>query len=168
MQKIARWNENLEVLEACLRPIAQRPVDITDSDWTSKLTGARHPLDQAGVRGDAEALLAEVIDSYSRCEENERQAIRQLFDRYRSFSWAAALPFPPMTAARFRSHLILFSITDQRLDTRDAILNLKDICNVARSHGVETAPILNEVAGISSDANKYGMGSTRGLLLAAR
>ena len=167
MNKIAEWEENLAILEAYLQPIAQRPVDITDPNWLSKLTSAPHPIDRAGVRVDAEALLAELIDSYPTCEDNDRRAIRLLFDKYKSFSWAATLAVPATTPEHFRSHLILFSIKDQGRDTRDAILNLKDLCELAKSNGVKIEPILKEIAEISSDENKYGMCSTRTLLLAA-
>ena len=37
----------------------------------------------------------------------------------------------------------------------------------ARPAGVKTGPILEEIAELSSDVNKYGMGSTRSLLLSS-
>jgi hypothetical protein len=85
----------------------------------------------------------------------------------RSFSWAAALPYRPITDESFRAHLILFSIKDQGRDTRDAILALQAICATATSAGVKIGPILKEIAELSSDVNKYRMGSTRSLLLRA-
>jgi hypothetical protein len=51
---------------------------------------------------------------------------------------------------------------------RMAILWLQDISAKARSAGIQIKPILEEVAGLSSEINKYGMGSTKGLLLNAR
>jgi len=167
MDKIREWEETLASMDARLRPIAEQLVDTTDPDWVSKLTGAPDPLDRAGVRVEAEALLAELIASYPSCDQDERQAIRLLFTRYRSFSWAATLPFPATTPETFRSHLILFSIKDHGRDTRDAIVTLKELCQSAKSNGVRLEPLLREIATISSDENKYGMGSTRALLLAA-
>jgi hypothetical protein len=107
----------------------------------------------------------EVIESYLNRDDATRQAIRQLFAKNRSFSWAANLPFPPTTAEDFRSHLILLSIKDQGIDTRDTILWLQELCTRASSAGVDTEPVLREVALLSRDEDKYGMGSTRSLLL---
>jgi len=61
--------------------------------------------------------------------------------------------------------LILFSINDQGRDSRDALLTLQEICQNARTAGLEIAPVLREIAAMSSDADKYGMGSTRQMLL---
>ena len=165
MDKLADWEETISILDACLRPIAQRPVDITDPAWFTKLTGGSHPLDEAGVRSEAEILLAEVIEHYLMRDDATRQAIRELFAKNRCFSWAAHLPFSPTTPEGFRFHLILLSIKDQGIDTRDTILWLQDLCKKASSAGVDTEPVLREVALLSSDADKYGMGSTRSLLL---
>ena len=165
MNKLADWTETISILDAYLRPIAQRPVDIGDPEWFTKLRGGPHPLDAAGVRADAESLLVEVIEHYRKGDDATRQAIRELFARNRSFSWAATLPFPPTTPETFRSHLILLAIIDQGLDSRDTILSLEDMCQRARSAGVDTEPVLRVVASLCSDEDKYGMGSMRSLLL---
>ena len=165
MDKSADWNETLSILDAYLRPIAQRPVDIRDPEWLSKLSGNPHPLDEAGVRSETESLLAEVLEYYLKRDDATRQAIRELFAKNRSFSWAATLPFPPTTPENFRSHLILLAINDQGLDSRDTILLLQDLCERASSADVDTEPVLREVAPLCSDEDKYGMGSTRSLLL---
>jgi hypothetical protein len=54
---------------------------------------------------------------------------------------------------------------DQGRDSRDALLTLQEICHEAVAAGADTAPVLREVAELSSSANKYGMGSTRDMLL---
>lgn len=154
-------------LEERLLPIARRPVDITDPHWISRLPGANHPLEEAGVRAEAEALLEELIDEYLNCPPDTRKAIRKLFTKYDAFSWAAALPYEPTTGASFLRHLVLFSIKDQGKDTRDAIIWLRDLCRAAAAVGIVAAPILESVAELSSDENRYGMGSTRRLLLNA-
>ena len=165
MDKLADWNDTLSILDVYLRPIAQRPVDIGDPEWFTKLSGGAHPLDEAGVRSETESLLAEVIEYYLKRDDVTRQAIRELFAKNRNFSWAATLPFPPTTREDFRSHLILFAINDQGLDSRDAILLLQDLCKRASSADVDTEPVLREVAPLCSDEDKYGMGSTRSMLL---
>ena len=52
----------------------------------------------------------------------------------------------------------------QGRDSRDALLWLQDLCREAKNAGVNPRPMLREVAELSSDKNKYGMGSTREML----
>jgi len=152
-------------LEDRLRPIARRPVDVTRPGWVERLQAGVSPLDEAGVRHQVESLLNELIAAYAPGTEETRAAIRRMFAEYSSFAWAAALSTPRTSAASLREHLILFSMQDQGRDSRDALLTLQDICREASAVGVDTAPILREVAAMSSAANKYGMGSTRDMLL---
>jgi len=154
-------------LEQRLRPIADRPVDITKPGWGLRLTQSPHPLDEADVRVEAETLLHELISFYLAGVEDDREAVRKLFAEYRAFAWAASLPFEPTNEENFRQHLLLFSMKDQGRDGRDAILLLQDLCKRASDAGVNVAPVLKEVAALSNDQNKYGMGSTRGMLLKA-
>jgi len=154
-------------LEERLRPIADRPVDITKPGWDVRLTRSPHPLDEAGVRGDAEVLVEELLSFYQVSGEDIRHAVRKLFVEYRAFAWAAILPFDPTTEEAFRRHLVLFSMKDQGSDSRDALLSLQYLCRQARSAGVNSTRVLKEVAELSSDMNKYGMGSTKQMLLQA-
>jgi len=117
------------------------------------------------VRAETANLLSELIAYYWACAEEERQVLRQLFGDHRSFSWAARLPYKALSDESFRAHLLLFSMKDQGRDTRDAILELQHKCSTAAAAGLEIGPILKEIAEISSDADKYRMGSTRTLLL---
>ncbi len=167
MNKLTEWKEWIGLLDAMIKPIATRPIDITDPDWFTKLQTFPNPLEQAGVKTETENLLSELITYYPTRDDETRGAIRKLFADNRSFSWAAALSYKPITDESFRAHLILFSIKDQGRDTRDAILALQSVCAIATSAGVKIAPILKEVAELSSDVNKYRMGSTRSLLLRA-
>jgi hypothetical protein len=152
-------------LDERLRPIAKRPVGFTGLIWMALFKGRASPLDEAGIRPEAEGLLEELLDEYGSGEEAIRAAIRGLLRRCPSFAWAATLPYPPGTEEGFRRHLLLFSIRDQGRDSRDAILLLQDLCQQATEAGIDPAPILREIAQLSSDENKYGMGSTRELLL---
>src|SRR5690349_1675016 len=154
-------------LEQRLRPIADRPVDITKPGWGLRLTQSPNPLDEAGMRPETESFLQELFNVYRASGEDEREAVRKLFEQYRAFAWAASLPFEPTTEENFRQHLLLFSIKDQGRDSRDAILLLQDLCQRAKAAGVNTAPVLKDVATLSSDKNKFGIGSTNGLLLKA-
>jgi hypothetical protein len=167
MKDVTDWE--IQVLDFAERPrlIADRPVDLNDANWLAKLKQAPPPLDEAGVRSETEALLEDIVDEYQTSGEDTRQAIRKFFERYRAFSWAATLPFAPTTDEYFRRHLVLFSIKDQGRDARVAILSLQALCHTANAAAVSTRSILREVAELSSDEDKYQMGSTKRLLLNA-
>jgi len=160
--------EDLELrimdLEQRLAPIANRPVDITRPGWTEELQQSRHPFDRAGIRAEAESLLEELIRRYRNGTDADRQAIRKLFVEYKALAWAASLPFAPTNEVHARQHLLLFSMKDQGQDSRDALLSLQDLCRTAQQAGVDLAPLLVEVAQLSSDENRFGMGSTRQML----
>jgi hypothetical protein len=122
-------------------------------------------LARLGVAGPAEALLGNIIEVYAIGDETVRAAIRRLFDRYTSFRWGAGLPRDWHTAAEFRAHLIHLSACDQGDDPRDEILTLQDLCDRARPEGIDVDHILTEVAAMSSDVDRYGMGSMRDIIL---
>lgn len=149
----------MEPLDARLKPIAESKVDIGDPEWVEKLK-SMEPLDQAGIRPQAQALLGKVLEAYRRAPEEDRRRIRDLFQRYGAFAWAAALPHRPTTEDRFRQHLLLYAVVDQGTDSRDAVLLLDALLEEAGKAGVEVKPILREVAALASDTDKYGMGST--------
>src|SRR5262245_56306439 len=128
MSTLEDWELRIMELEERLRPIAQRPVDVTRPGWFERLQGSKPPLDEAGVRDEMESLLADLIAAYSQANEETRSAIRQLFSEYRSFAWAAAVSEPCTSLAGLRQHLILFSMKDQGRDSRDALLTLQEIC----------------------------------------
>jgi hypothetical protein len=88
-----------------------------------------------------------------------------MFAEYRSFAWAAALSTPRTSVEGLRQHLILFSMKDQGRDSRDALLTVQEIVREADTAGVDKAAALREVAVMSSSTNRYGMGSTRDILL---
>ncbi|TQM84040.1 hypothetical protein FHX81_6478 [Saccharothrix saharensis] len=159
----AAIEEDVALLDAVLEPVAKAPVDLSDPDWMVKLRAAPHPLDRAGVRPEAEAVLAEILDRYA-ADEVARPGLRALFDRYTSFRWAVNPRFPT-TPDGVRSALLLLSVRDQGADTRDELMALWALCDEARAAGVAVDPILREVAAISSDVDRYGMGSVRDILL---
>lgn len=153
-------------LDAIYRPVVERPVDLSDPQAFTNL-GATIEADlrRLNVGDRAQAVLRAVVQAYAGGDETVRAAIRRLFDRYTSFRWAANLPRQWRTAEEFRAHLIVLSARDQGADTRDEILAVQDLCDRARRYGIDVDPILEEVAAISSDVDRYGMGSMRGVLV---
>jgi hypothetical protein len=160
--------QQLARLEERLLPIATRMVDINDRDWLKKLTQGPRLLDQAGIRPEAEAILGSLLEAYRTEEPGVRASIRSLLAQNPSFTWATGVQQPPTTEEGFRLHLLRISAVDLAQDFRDAVLTLNDICANAKTAGVDTARILNEVAALSSDERKGSMGSIRSIFLNAR
>jgi hypothetical protein len=156
----------MAALDAAYRSVADRPIDPAELLDTDGL-GHRIARELAALGlGDAtHSVLRTLLDAYEEGPEPVRVAVRGLFDRYSSFRWAAHLPREPMTAEVFRGNLILLSARDQGADTRDEILWLQALCDEARTAGIDTAPILREVADMSSGIDRYGMGSMRTILV---
>jgi hypothetical protein len=161
--------EDLELriakLDEQLRPIAQRPVDITRPGWVEQSRNKVPALDEAGVRDEAERVLVELGEIYAIGMDETRAAIRRFFSLHRSFAWAVGWAKSQPGLEGFRQRLILFSVQDQGQDSRDALLAIQAICREAVDAGMDIVPSLREIAALSSTANKYGMGSTRDMLL---
>ncbi|MBO3751048.1 hypothetical protein J5X84_33670 [Streptosporangiaceae bacterium NEAU-GS5] len=153
-------------LDAVYHPVATALVDVTGRDALENLgAGIAADLARLNVADQAETVLRAAIDLYATGDEPVRAAVRQLFNWHTSFRWAAHLPRDWDTAEEFRAHLVHLSARDQGSDPRDEILALQHLCHRARQAGIDVDPILEQVAAISSDVDRYGMGSTRGILL---
>jgi len=167
-------------LDAKLRRIAKTPpIDIATPGWSKRLPQPtiepyRSPLDRAGVRAEADRLIADTIAFYAAAPDGEREAIRALFRVYDSFAWASgwdiASPKAPMTREQLRTALLLFSIKDQGRDWRDAIVWLDSLCAQGLRAQLPLAELLTEIAALSSDTVRFAMfegsRSTRVMLLA--
>ncbi|MET8978242.1 hypothetical protein ABZX85_21770 [Streptomyces sp. NPDC004539] len=152
--------ERVALLDAALRPVAERPVDFTNPEWAAELGQDLGPWD------DADALLAEIIDRYDTDDDATRAALRALLARHPSFRWATTSPRDP-TPEGFRRRLLHLSLVDHGHDTRDELLTLWDLCRQAREAGVDLTATLREVAELSSGDDRYGMGSMRDILRGA-
>ncbi|MFJ9560782.1 hypothetical protein ACIRQQ_12160 [Streptomyces fuscichromogenes] len=164
--ELAELVEWVALIDACVEPLANPLVDLTDPDWIRKMRERPSPLDEAGIRAEAEAALRDVLSRYEDGDEGVRVSLRALLERCHRFGRETTLPFEPTTQG-FRQRLLLISVDDQGFDTRDMMVDLNDLCGRARTAGVDIRPLLLEVAGLSSDVDKYGMGSTRHILLRA-
>ena len=168
--RVPGWKAAVEQIDAALKPIATRPVALSELASLGDRYRERNPLDEAGVRQAAVALLTEILEAYPRLKCAERIELRALFDQHRALGWAAGFLLPTGTAAdiaTLRRQLLLFSLLDQGPDSRDALLWLRDLC---RQPGVDCAALpelLREVAALSSAIDRYHMGSTASMLAAA-
>lgn len=161
---LARLEQEIARLDLALRPIAERPVDIAQPGWADQRVSAS-PLDEAGIRSQAQSALESLVSLYAQGDDRQRAGLRQCLSTCKAFRWAASLDCSPSTAEGFRLHLLHWSACDQGSDVRDEILRLDYLCQAAAGNGVDIAPILSEVAPLSSAVDKYGMGSTRSFLL---
>lgn len=59
--------------------------------------------------------LRDVISRYAEGDDELRAALRALLEPYRSFRWAATLPFEP-TPEGFRQRLLEMSVKDHDVD----------------------------------------------------
>nr|QEO74055.1 hypothetical protein [uncultured bacterium] len=156
--------QEIALIDGIIEPVVtSRPLDITGPDW---LEPPPDPLAKAGIGAEAEQALRAIIEVYESGDEATREAVRGVFERYRYFRWAVHIE-PEPTVDGFRFWLLHFSAIDQGDDARDELLNLGEIRRRAEQAGVDLRPLLLEVAELSSDADKYGMGSTRQFLLNA-
>lgn len=162
---LSEIEDEIARIDALLEPIATQRVDTSDPEYETRLRQSR-PLVEAGVKTEAEAALRAVIALYAEGGETVRAAVRALFNRYTSFRWAVHVPHEP-TPESFRFRLLHFSALDQGPDARDELLGLRDLCAEAEEAGIDIAPMLAQIARLSSDVNRYGMGSTREFLLRA-
>ncbi|WUH93793.1 hypothetical protein OG900_29215 [Streptomyces sp. NBC_00433] len=71
------------------------------------------------------------------------------------------------TTRGFRQRLLEISLDDGNQDPRDMMVDLHELCAEARGTGVGMRSLLLDVAGLSSDVDTCGMGSTRHILLRA-
>jgi hypothetical protein len=153
-------------LDAALRPIATQEVPLDDlAGWMERMRAAPPAVEQAGVAEESVVVLRALIQVYAEGGEAERAAVRTLFDRYTSFRWAAHLPERPDSAAGLRTQLLHLSARDHDGDTRDELLRLRELLAEARAAGVDADTVLAEVAALSSDVDRYGMGSIRSILI---
>jgi len=136
------------VLNAKLKPIAESPVDTTDPQWMEKMRRLR-PLDEAGVRPEAESLLLSLLDAYASGATEQRAAIRELFRQHSAFRWATRVPQSAETAEGFRLRLIQLSVLTGIEDPRDLSLNLKQLLESAQAARIEIESICSEVAALS-------------------
>ena len=97
--RLPAWTAAVERIDAALKPIATRPVALTELASLGERYRELNPLDEAGVRDAAAALLTEILDAYPRLKCAERIELRALFDQHRSLGWAAGFLLPTATSA---------------------------------------------------------------------
>jgi hypothetical protein len=163
---LAQVEREMERLDLVYRPVATRPLRQPDLETLMNL-GATIEADLArlDVEDQATEAVKAIVELYATGDETTRARLRSLFARYTSFRWAARLPRDFSTADEFRARLLHLSARDQGADPRDEILTLQSLCDRARQIGLDIDAVLDEVAALSSDIDRYGMGSMRDIIV---
>ena len=164
MTELPDIERRVALVDAVVAPLINQPIDISTMAKFMAVFEAGPPEVEPATNAEAEQLLRTLLASYVTGDDDTRSAVRAMLERYPSFRWVANLSWEP-TEECVRLHVLHLSARDQAADPRDEILTLNDLCAKAREAGIEIAPILREVAAISSEVDRYGMGSTRRLLL---
>lgn len=155
VDRLDRLAATIKTLEDKLQPFVALSVGRTQTGWLersrSQAANSDAAVDRADCRVEAEAALAAALDLYMSGTDGERAALRALFRACDGFAWAAPLPDGPMTLARVRTQLLVYSIRDQGRDWREAMLWLDDLCAAAHRAGLAVVGILTEVAALSND-----------------
>jgi hypothetical protein len=160
--KYALWLDAMDRVETALKPICAKAQTIaTLEEWQKQ----PDPLEAAGVKELAVSTLLDMATSYEFASADQRAAMREAFLTFPLFAWTARLPADVLDGTALRRLLALFSLRDLGRDSRDAILELAELCNAAQRAGVDPVPLLKEAALLSSDVDKHGLGSTKDILL---
>jgi hypothetical protein len=152
-------------LDAKIRPFATREIhDLSDLQQAMRDPS---PLDELGIRAEAEALMASILHAYNVGDSTCRASIRQVLAEAPSFAWATGVPFPPTAVEGFRQRLLRISAIDRGMDPRDALTEVHELCAQAKSAGIDTSSVLRDVAALSSNVTHMNTWSIRSILLRA-
>ena len=114
------------------------------------------------IRAESRPLVLDLLRTYETADDSAREEIRELFGRYPKLTWCSA-----PEARDHRLHLIWLSATERYHDPRDVVVMTDELTKQAVTEGIDIAPILDEVAAMSSDVSR-GIQSTRRAMLDAR
>src|SRR5262249_33767887 len=86
VRREVRWRAELARLDSASRPSATRPVDPNNLDSPSKMP---NPMEEAGMREEAQAVRVENLLALECAPEDELRALRGRVGEYKSFFRAA-------------------------------------------------------------------------------
>ncbi len=139
-------------------------------EWNASFKDIKEDLDKLDVDlSPSKALAQKVISLYLTLNSYERDKIRKLLEEYQKFLYwflfFLDIDYENFNETQFRNKLIFLSIYDHGADTRDFLLELRADCKEALIRDIDVENILKEIAELSSDVNKYRMGSTKHIML---
>src|SRR5262249_33066974 len=102
---------------------------------------------------------------YAAASNTDRAAMREWVGEFEHYFWAATPAEGATSAETLRLWLIRFALFDQYPDSRDAVLELEDLCPTRDVSARGLAARRQEVTAMANHRNRYGFGSTRSMLL---
>lgn len=167
MADLDQLEVQMKALDKRIASIANRTMDLPNPKGIARSKQRSHPLDTVEARTEAEALIEKLGEVYQSSDAETRARIRAMLVGNASFDWA--VQFPEVADAKESLHrsLLRLSMSDQGRDSRDALVALDALVKKARAAGINPVPVLEEIAGLSSVEDRFGMGSMMQMLLAA-
>jgi hypothetical protein len=154
------WKRRIEFLNAKLHPIVHgsSPQGTTWEEFLRR-------INEFGHGEEIETVFDEIIDRFESLNGDQRQMIIDLIRTNQSVMYGVVPRVDMDTQEGFRKRLMLFIIEDQGADPRDALVQLREYRKQGEKLGFDVNSILEEVAHLASDRDRYGWGSTRKLIL---
>ena len=167
---LQKWSATLPKINAPLKAFGQQEVDISAPDWFERLVEMPTPLDEdENLRVEFNSVTSEIVDVYVQSTVEQCHRIREFLSQYEGvlhfLGVSSKLIKTQKDIGLFRAGLAMLSIENQGRDARDTIVALEELCKAAKQAGIDVSSYLKEIAVLSSDVDKYGMGSTRDLFL---
>jgi hypothetical protein len=150
----------LRDLDAKLGSLGDHIPDTSQPDWREKLANLATPLDELGVRAEADRIMTTVTELYAGTPES-RDRIREIFRRYRHVRGALWPHEAPTSKELLRPWLLGISMRDMGDDPHEMPQLLAHVCDVAVAAGVNPGSMLASIGAISS-------GSMRDLIVEVR
>jgi hypothetical protein len=158
--------ETVRIFDARLRPLQDYGLKIHEPGLARRLKARKDIIatmhaDELRLRDeiDRSGIIPRLIDAYIAGDEDDRQALRALFDECRTFAhnWGAegrkiSFPVPPASAERFLRALAVHAMRDGDPDYRDEILLLDGLCKLGGKSGLDVPALLREGAAMASTA----------------
>jgi len=167
---MGQWVQILPALDTPLDAWRKQPVGwFTILATLLKLKRRRSPLNlDPALHDRVKAVTGEMAEVYLIGNDEQRASIRSLITRMRGIQYFMAIPASQIRssadAGKFRLALLFESMADLRDDTRDVILAVHELCHAGRQAGIDVERYRNEIAALSSDVDRHGLGSMRSLL----
>jgi hypothetical protein len=154
------YDVQLRDLDTKLGSLGDHIPDTSRPDWREKLANLATPLDELGVRAEADRVMIAVSELYASTPES-RERVRELFGRYPHVRAALWPHKAPTSKELLRPWLLGISMRDVGDDPQEMPQLLAHVCEVAVAAGVDPGSMLASIGAISS-------GSMRELIIEAR
>jgi len=146
---ISAWRELLPEVNTGLKAWGKSPALPQDKPFISRF----------------HEMVEQMATTYLQASPEQCAEVRALIRQFEGVWWCLRLPVrKPEGEREFKLELAVLSMRDHHKDTRDELVTLSGLLRVAHEAGIRVATALKEVAALSSNDDRYGMGSMREIL----